>query len=282
VGTDVKRFPETPVLDDETEFSGHVWIQEVPTGGQFRFQVSSSGLVSFATADRTFEAAESVPPPYRRAARLIDTNLDRAAFRAATDDPEGVTFCGLATRYEGREYDWEQLPAFVGTDVWSGETLLSPDRATGVFERLGLPTPPAVEKELPAAHADLRRFADAAEFPESAWGGGAAAGVLVRDKSGARATVCRREPEEPAVVTGKTAAELAAAYATEERIERTVARLRDSGRALTVDAIRDRVVADVAREAYAELYPDDAFVASVSAFESAVAERVQQHQFTAE
>jgi hypothetical protein len=278
----VKRFPETPALDNETEFSGHVWIQEVPTGGRFRFQVSSSGLVTFATAERTFDAAESVPPPYRRAAWHIDSQLDRAALRAATDEPERVTFCGLATRYEGREYDWEQLPAFVGTDVWSSETLLSPDRATGVFERLGLPTLPAVEKELPAAHADLGRFAAPTELPESAWGGGAAAGVLIRDKSGTRATACRREREGPPVAAGESPEELAATYATDERIEQTVSQLRDDERVTTVDAIRDRVVADIAREAYAELYPEGVFVASASAFESAVAERVQQHQFTAE
>jgi hypothetical protein len=30
-----------------------------------------------------------------------------------------------------------------------------------------------------------------------------------------------------------------------------------------------------------ELFSDDAFVASLAAFESAVAERVQRHQFTA-
>jgi hypothetical protein len=279
VETDVKRFPETPALDDGSEFSGHVWIQELPTGGPFRFRVAPSGLVTFATADGRFDAVESVPPPYRRGAELINADLGRAALQAATDEPERVTFCGLATRYEGSEYDWERLPAFVGTDVWKAETLLSPDRATGVFERLGLPTLPAVEKERPAAHADVGRFADAAELPPSAWCDGTAAGVLIRDKSGTRASVWRPMNEaSPPAPTQQTPSELAATYATDERIERTVARLRDDGQKLTVDAIRDRIVADVAREAYATLYPDGEFVTSERAFESAVAERVQRHR----
>ena len=53
-----------------------------------------------------------------------------------------------------------------------------------------------------------------------------------------------------------------------------------SGQSPTIDAIRDRLVATVAREAYVTLYPGDAFVASVPKFESAVAERVQHYRAT--
>lgn len=281
----VKRFPETPALAEVDGLSGHVWVQELPTGGEFRFQVASSGLLTFATDERSFDTVESVPPPYRRAARTITERLDRAALRAATDDPGAVTFCGIATWNDGIAYPWDSVPTFVGTDVWSTakETFLSPDAATGVFDRLGLASLPAMEKELPVAHADFGKFDDDEEFPDSAWRDGRAAGVLIRDKAGGRAGAWRANTTAPvSTVTQQSATDLAETYATDERIRRTIRALESSGQPLTVASIRDRLVADVAREAYGELYPDGTFVGSLDGFRSAVAERVQQHQFTGE
>jgi hypothetical protein len=105
-------------------------------------------------------------------------------------------------------------------------------------------------------------------------------GVLIRDKSGMRAQAWPREPtaSQPDPPQ-ESAATLADAYVTTDRIEQTVATLRDSGQSVTVDAIRDRLLADVVREAYSELYADGEFIASLSAFRSRVGERVQQHQF---
>jgi hypothetical protein len=279
----VQQCPETATLASVDELSGHVWVQELPTGGTFRFQVAASGLVTFAVGDRTFDAVESVPIQYRRAAQLINDRIDRAALQAATDEPDDVLFCGVVTWNEGIEYDWSAVPAFVGVDVWaaSKETFLSPDAATGVFERLGLPTLPAIQKEVPAAHADLTRFDDDAAFPESVWRTGKAAGVLLRDKSDGRVTAWQSKQSDTHTTTvQQSEAELAAEYATNDRIEQTVDVLRDGAHQPTVASIRDRLVADIAREAYAELFPDGEFIASVTAFQSAVAKRVQQHQLT--
>ncbi|WP_058992414.1 hypothetical protein [Haloarcula sp. CBA1127] len=80
----------------------------------------------------------------------------------------------------------------------------------------------------------------------------------------------------------QAAVDLAAEYATDKRIEQTVAELQADGHSVTVDTIRDRLVANVAREAYVDLFVGGEFVASLSAFQSAVAERVQQHQSTAD
>lgn len=277
--------PDSLGLASSDDLSGHVWVQEVPTGGEFRFEVAQSGLVTFGVDDRTFDSVDSVPIQYRLAAELIDDRIDRAALAAATDDPSSVTFCGIATWNEGISYEWETLPAFVGIAVRaeSKGRFLSPDAATRVFERLGLPTLPAVEKELSADHADFSRFEDDAAFPDSAWRNGKATGVLLRDKSGVRVTAWRSAYRETHTETERwSAPELAEAYATDERIDRTVQRLRDAGEPVAVSSVRDRLVADVAREAYTALFSDREFVASVPAFQSAVAERVQQHQFTTE
>lgn len=272
-------FPETPPLDDPGEFRGHLWIQELPTGGRFRFSVAESGLVTFGTADETFTGVDAVPPPYRRAADTISSQLDRTALRNATEQPAQVTFFGRATRNEGVDYDWAVLPPFVGIDVWSPrrDGLLPPDTATTVFERLGLPTLPAIAKEVRAAHTDLSQYETSETFPPSVWREGPAAAVLLRDKTGGRAYVPHPDRDPlPAPVT-RDPAELAAEHATDDRIERTVDELTAEGQAPSVDAIRTRLVAALARERYAGLRHTTGHITATQAFQSAVATRVQRH-----
>lgn len=277
----MQTMPDTPSLTEAGSLTGHLWIQELPTGGQFRFQVADSGHLTFGTVDRTFNTVDAVPLQYRRAAMMVSEHLNRGALHTAIDDPTQITFFGTATRNEGIDYDWAALPPFVGIDVWSDTRagLLPPDTATTVFERLNLPTLPAITKEAPADHTDLTQYEDGTGFPSSAWRDGTAAGVLIRDKAGGRAhawqlDVTDSAPDSPP----DTAADLAAQYATPERVKRTVAALRDHGHTPTVDAIRDQLVADVAREAYTHLHRDDDFIVSPDAFHAAVGEHVQKHR----
>jgi hypothetical protein len=272
-------FPETPPLDDSVAFRGHLWIQELPTGGRFRFAVADSGLVTYGTDDETFTGVDAVTPPYRRAADTIDTQLDRSALRNALDRPEQVTFFGLATRNEGLDYDWTALPPFVGVDVWSPrrDGLLPPDTATTVFERLGLPTLPAVEREVRAAHTDLGQYEAATAFPDSVWREGPAAAVLVRDKTGGRAHVQRPDRDPPPDPVPRDPADVAAECATDDRIERTVDELAADGQPPTADAIRTRLVADLARERYADLRGTAGHLTATREFQSTVAARVQRH-----
>ena len=70
--------------------------------------------------------------------------------------------------------------------MWDGsqDRFLPPDASTAAFERLGLPTLPAIEKEVPIAHADLEQYETGTAFPDSTWRSEKAAGILLRDKSG--------------------------------------------------------------------------------------------------
>lgn len=276
----MKECPETPPLETADEFAGHLWVQELPTGERFRFQVAASGLVTFATPEQSFETVAAVPAQFRRAATTISERLNLDALQAASDDPGSVTFCGIATRNEGVDYDWDSVPPFVGGDVWSQRQgqFLAPDAATGVFERLGIPTLPTIETEVVAAHTDLERFHDETGFPESEWRAGSVAGVLIRDKSGGRAAAWVVDRSATHSETAPpSAAELAERYATPARIDETIAVQQREGVSLTVDSIRDRLIADIARESYVDLFPDGEFVASMDEFRSLVGERVQEY-----
>lgn len=275
----MNSFPETPSLDESADFQGHLWIQELPTGGRFRFSVADSGLITYGTADETFTGVDTVPPPYRRAADTISTQLDRTALRNATEQPEQVTFFGRATRNEGVDYDWTTLPPFVGIDVWSPrrDGVFPPDTATTVFERLGLPTPPAVEKEVPATHTDLSQYETDAAFPASVWREGPAAAVLLRDKTGGRAHVQHPDSDPLPEPVTRDPAELAAEYATDQRIERAVDALSEEGQAPTADDVRTRLIANLARKQYAHLRGTAGHITATQEFQSAVAARVQTY-----
>ena len=272
-------FPETPPLEDGAELQGHLWIQELPTGGRFRFSVADSGLVTFGTADETVAGADAVPPTYRRAADTITTRLDRSALRNGVDRPKQVTFFGRATRNEGIDYDWTALPPFVGIDIWSPhrEGLLPPDTTATVFHRLGLPTLPAVEKEIDATHTDLRQYDTAAGLPASVWREGPAAAVLIRDKTGGRAHVQYPDRGPLPDPVRRAPADLAADYATDDRIKRTVDALTAEGPPPAVEEIRTRLVADLAREQYANLRESTGHVTATQAFRSTVAAHVQRY-----
>lgn len=276
VGLAVQPFPEAGDLSADPDLSGHLWIQELPTGGPLRFRVADTGLLALGTREASFDAGGDVPPDRLRATRHVRESLDVDALRAATADPASITFFGVATRYEGVDYDWDRLAPFVGVDAWSPERegYLPPDAAAAAFQRLGLAALPAVAKEIPVEHASLEDYADGSVVPASAWYDGPAAGVLVRDKSGGRARAWHPAADRPDPLDASPT-ELAERFATDERIRRSVAALPADEP--TVEAALERVLADVAREAYASLFRDGELVAEERAFRSAVAERVRRY-----
>lgn len=277
----MKPFPETPPLSDAS-LSGHLWIQEHFTGRRLRFQVAESGLISFGDADRAFDMGGDVPLPYRRAADYVREKLDLSALRNATDEPETVTFFGVATLYEGVEYDWDALPPFVGVDIWSEEkdSYLPPDAVTRAYEAVGLPALPAVEKEASAKYTDLDGYMQGNEgvMPVSAYreDDGTVAGVLVRDKSGGRGEAWREVSDADGAAEVKTPEDIAAEYVTDERIDGTVGTILENGKEPSVDAVLERVLSDTVRENYSNLYSNDEAAVSEKKFRSAVAERVQR------
>jgi hypothetical protein len=272
----VKQFPETPPLSDAS-LSGHLWIQEHVTGLRIRFRVAPSGMLTFGAPREVFDA-DGVPLPYRRATAHVREALELSALRSATDEPESVTFFGVATLHEGIEYEWSELPPFVGVDVWSDErdAYLPPDGAARAYEAVGLPSLPAVEKEADADYTDLDGYA-AGEMPTSAYRDGPAAGVLVRDKSDGRGVAWREEVVETDTEgTEETPEDLAERYATEERIDRTAETLVGRGEEPTVEAVLERLLVDVVRKNYTNLYAGGESVVSEKGFRSAVAERAKR------
>lgn len=243
----LQPFPPLPDVADDHGISGHLWIQELVAGEPLRFRLDAGGGLTVADRDRPLD---DPPASLRAAVDHVDRELDRAALMDAAEDPASVVLYGVATRFEGVPYDWDRLPPFLGTDVWSGDrgAYVPPDVVERTFERLGLSPVNAVEKEVDARHLDPAAY----EVPSSAWYDGPAAGVVFRDKTGGRAAL-RNPPArvEPEPLPDDPDA-LADAVVTPERVRRVAADLPDPA----FDAVFEGVLAAAAREEFARL-PDD-------------------------
>lgn len=294
----MKQFPAVPRAEDapaDLLDSGHLWIQERVEGAHLRFRLRESGLLEFGDRRRTYDADE-IPLGYRHAVRHVREAFDREALRAARDDPSSVVFFGEATVRRAIDYDWDRTPPFLGFDVWDAAErdsassrsgaddadegrFLPPDAVERAYDRLGLDAVNAFEKEVRAVDFDPESY----EVPDSAWYDGPAAGVVVRNKTGQRAVIPHSDfrgsddgpSADDAVPTEAAADELAAAYATDQRIQSVVRELETRGRPVAFDAVFDRLVEDIAREEYADLFDGDRAV-DTSAFRSAVAALTQE------
>lgn len=265
----MQSFPPVPDVGDAPESlfdGGHLWVQEWVPGGLLRFRLQPSGLLEFGDERRSLD--DAIPLGYRHAAARVRAEFDRQRLRDALDDVSEAVFFGVATRNEGLAYDWERTPPFLGVDVWTPDGgFRPPDAAEALFEKLGLTPVNAVAKEVRADSFDPASY----EFPASAWRDGPVAGVLVRNKTGDRATMLR-DWGVPEPYRGD-ANDLAEEVVTDSRIQDAVDQLEERGTPGGVSAVTDHVVAVVAREAYARAFDENV---DEAAFRSAVAERVSR------
>lgn len=258
------------------QFEGHLWLLEQVEGSLVRFQLQESGLIRFGGPTRTYRDFDAVPDPCRRAVRHVRESLDRQALRDAADDVEALTFLGTATHLERLNYDWERLPPFLGSEVWSAtsESFRPPDAVSGIFERLGLSPLNAFERERRGRDFDP----DCYEIPASAWADSPAAGIVIRNKRGGRAKIAnskRTDCDFPAALDADDAESLADAVVTESRFERVTQRLQARGSSPTVDKLQERVLDDIYREEHGRLFTGREPVQR-KAFRAAVATRTQQ------
>lgn len=266
---------EPPALSTRPEFSGHLWVQERPTGGHLAVRLTDAGALSFQTPEMPAPTMQGPGLPYTAAVRFIRNQIARAPLKEAVPDPTTVALIGIATWAGGVDYDWHSIPPFVGTDVYrtTADRSLPPDRATAVFERLGLPAAPAVARELPTRQFDPTQYDAPGGFPQSAWAGEPAAAVLVRDKTDTSAIAWR--VTQPPAVDSLTVAACLEQYGTPDRIQQTARTLREAGTAVTVDAVRDRLLETIVREQHARLLV--AGDADTAALADQLAERVHRH-----
>jgi hypothetical protein len=281
----VRDYPSVPSLADapSDHLQGHVWIHEWLDGAAFRFAVASAGYLQFGDAGRAFD---EVPPELGYAGRFVEGAFDLGAYLDTVGDPTRYTFAGVATHRRSVDYDWDRLPAVVGTAIRDDreERWLPPDRVQQVFERLGPPPVTVVERERSVDQRPLAGY----DLPASAWYDGPAAGVTFVDKRGHRARlVADAVPDEPPTVHVETdgADALAERFVTDELVATRAAALRDGDEAVPFDPLFEAVLDRVTRANHGALFrgvtDTGALDLDWGSFRGRVAERVRRWLETA-
>lgn len=274
----MEDFPVTPSLTGEEGFGGHLWIQALPTSRRLRFELMDSGLVVFGDRERVYRD-DDLPLWMRAAASEVRERLQRDALIASVDDPSSLTFFGVAPMYRGVDYRWDDVPAFVGVDVWSEgrDGFLPPDAAASAYRRIGLVVPAVLEQEAAAERTDIERYVEG-DPPVVEEYGGVAARVLVRDKSGGRAErVYEVDDVEGQEDGGPDVEEVVEDFVSEEYLRRMFGDGGQGG-AVSVDEAVGRVLDDLVRRRYAWLYQADELRFEERDLRSAVAEHVARYR----
>lgn len=256
--------------------SGHFWVQEYVTGRILRFQMESSGLLTFGGPDSIFEP-EEIPVYFRRAVETVRAEFDRGRLREGTESVGSYTFYGVATLAGETQYDWSDMPAFLGLDIWDGSTeeFASEDVAERVFEAVGLETAPFLKKEVPARSFNPATYS----MPTATWGEGPAPGVLLRKKNGLPAlltgTSPSREPWElpEASDTSQSLDAWVESRITGEVIDTLIRDLGIDPEKTPVDEMASDIAAELARRNFDTLGP--IIESSSNRFETAVHERIR-------
>ncbi len=246
------RLPTAVPLADAGDLldGGHVWLHEYPDGTPLRFRLRSSGLLQVAYPVEVGEerrwrraAGTNVPPRFGFAVRALQRQLDRAALRAAVEDPTEVAFGCVAVHRRRLGYDWDRAPPVVGLSVAHPGSSFLPHELQRLFDGVGVPPAPTIEAEVHTRSLD----ATGVDLPESAWRDGPALGVLYRGKPDGLALQLD-SPESTVEEVSETGADYAERRVTSERIEAAAAAVADDGREPTVDAVAewlfDRAVRD--------------------------------------
>lgn len=265
----MKPYPSLPSVEaapEELLDRGHLWIHEQVDGSMLRFRIDGAGGVRFGSRTDIFPPGD-VPPAYRFATRFVEQSLDYEA--ATSADLDGVVFYLVATHKRTIEYDWNRIPPVLGVDVWDGKRFLPPDAVEQAFERLGLPPINTVAKEVRGTDFDPESYA----VPDSNWYDGRAYGVVLRSKTGERATLRsevtgsveadRRERVDPRTLVDEFVTQL----------DRTKAPLSERGQSDTVD--RFEVLFDeLLRRNHGALIEGDA---DLSVLRARLSERLHEH-----
>ena len=217
--------------------------------------------------------SENVDSRFKAAIKHIRENIDPE--RVAETFGTQYVFFGENMVSHSLDYDWENIPQFLGFDVYdeSKERWLDYNEAYSFFNSLGLETAPIVAKM------DAEEYDEDFEVPESKWRDGKAeGGVIINSEKeedqisgfSTRAKTVTEEFEEKFEQShGQSPKEaikghekIVASYCTNGRIEKAIWKMVDEGRDLGMELMANeedslglpmRVAEDIFEEEYSEI-----------------------------
>jgi len=267
----MKKFPKIRRIGDEENAgildSGEILVQEKLDGANFRFTWDDDQQrLVFGSRNVEWKNERDTANAFTHAVKFVCDHIDRNALhhylnRNEADYVDEIVFFGEAMHPHTLEYDWDDVPSFIGFDVWDDEFgfWYHPEQA---FDELNLPTAPTVYRG-PANDFD---FNEDYEVPQSEYRNGTAEGVVLKNwETGQRAKI--RSPEFLEVHGSSPkndqsdgglpdAIVLADRFATEARILKEIHKMRDEGATVEMammETLWRRVFDDIIDEEYNEI-----------------------------
>lgn len=257
----MKKYPKLRYPgEEETQglfATGTVVIQEKLDGANFRFTWDPNDGLTFGSrrtwGDGLQEEQFAEPIWY------IDSYVNRDALETLYEERGRLLFFGEAMNPHTISYDWEEMPEFIGFDVWdvAGEGFLDHDEAYGIFDAIDLPTAPVIDV-IEAEEWEDYDFS----CPVSEYYDGKAEGVAFKNHdTGVYGKFVREDFKEknnqtfgkPKKYQESGAEKMAYQYVTEARVEKAAYKLRDEGgwgdlKMEMMEELPEQVIRDMAEE----------------------------------
>lgn len=238
----MESFPKIDRLESRLGYDAV--LEEKLDGSNFRFCLeehleeqyhTNSRDIAFGSRNIAYKNESDESNQFEDAIEFVKENASVDEIRAVEDEA-AFTFFGEAMEPNHLDYNWDEIPDFLGFDVYDmeSETFLSPDEVADVFETIGVPVTPRVDRvQAGLAPAEIEEL-----IPESEYAEYRAEGVILKDprEPRRRAKVVREDFKEvsPSPTTSEElpnddTAEFFYTYFTEQRIQKTIYKLVREG-----------------------------------------------------
>lgn len=246
-----------------------LYLQEKMDGANFRFTLAANveGVnarqpnqeLVFGSRNCIYKYDKDTNKSFRHAVEYVKQEIDRTAMLNLAKDYGGVTVFGEAMHPHTLEYDWDEVPSFLGFDIWSHdeERYLDPFVVESRMETLDLPFVPTIP---------LNEWEPSDDIPRSEYRDGPAEGVVIKNSTtGQRAKVRSEEFKE--VHGGPTGGDeeydgddsipLARKFTTEARVKKHIHKAENVGRTVGMEDMEwfwELVFEDIIEEEYDEIF----------------------------
>lgn len=247
----------------------HLTVKEKLDGANFRFtldrnlepeyQIKERKLV-FGSRNVPYKNERDIDSSFQHAIKYVRENVNVSRLLLLENEYGPLTFFGEAMHSHTINYDWDDIPSFIGFDIWSQkyDEFLTHQEMETAFDEIGLKTTPThplnvVENEF--------------DCPESKYYDGPAEGVvIVNDETGQRAKIRGEKFKEVAEMTKQKndgeyndnhSVILANRYATDARILKKIHKMEDVGRQPSMEMMETlwrSVFEDIIEEEFEEIF----------------------------
>lgn len=281
---------------------GDVYVQEKLDGGNGRFmhqrhldeeyQQEDRGLV-FGSRNVVYKNEKDVADMFSEPIEYVRevVSPDQIAIEEEEYDAEFVFFGEYMVPHTIQGYDWDNIPRFIGFDVWNERTerFMHPETARDIFHKLGLEYAPIIEvcdaSDWEEGDTRFHKEDGHLQVPESEYGDVRAEGFMFKNPTtDVYAKYVREDFKETNNKTFNStsnepsgAEKLSHNYVTNARIEKQIHKLvNEEGWDYEMDMMEElpeAVIRDMAEEEAGNIFMEENYEVDLHEFRSTISSR---------